>query len=53
MTDTEDRLISPTDNGNEDVVDRAIRPRRLQDYIGQQAMREQMAIFIQAARNRS
>jgi Holliday junction DNA helicase RuvB len=53
MTDTADRLISPASAGDEEVVDRAIRPRRLQDYIGQQAMREQMGIFIQAARNRS
>ena len=48
-----ERLISPQEGSEDTVVDRAIRPRRLQDYIGQQAMREQMAIFIQAARTRS
>ena len=48
---SEERLISPR-SGDEDVVDRAVRPRLLQDYIGQKAMREQMAIFIQAARSR-
>lgn len=43
------RLINPANSPDEDAVDRAIRPRRLDDYIGQAAMREQMAIFIQAA----
>ncbi|HYE38007.1 Holliday junction branch migration DNA helicase RuvB [Methylocaldum sp.] len=46
------RLISASGSHEEDAVDRAIRPRRLEDYIGQAAMREQMAIFIQAARAR-
>ena len=48
-----ERLISAQEGGEDEAVDRAIRPRRLQDYIGQKAMREQMAIFIQAARARS
>lgn len=38
--------------GAEDVVDRAIRPKLLAEYIGQPAVREQMEIFIQAARKR-
>jgi Holliday junction DNA helicase RuvB len=46
------RLISPSGTQEEDAVDRAIRPKRLADYIGQKAMREQLAIFIQAARGR-
>jgi Holliday junction DNA helicase RuvB len=47
------RLITPTAAAqDEDAVDRAIRPKRLADYVGQKAMREQLAIFIQAARNR-
>lgn len=48
----EDRLISPEAMAQEDVVDRAIRPYRLAEYIGQQAVREQMAIFIEAAKAR-
>jgi Holliday junction DNA helicase RuvB len=48
-----DRLITPNAGNEDEAVDRAIRPRRLQDYIGQQAMREQMEIFIKAARGRS
>ena len=37
----------------EDVQDRAIRPLSLADYIGQPAVREQMELFIQAARGRA
>lgn len=47
-----DRLIAAETVGNEDVIDRAIRPKTLADYIGQPAVREQMEIFINAARNR-
>ena len=36
----------------EERIDRAIRPRRLADYVGQPAVREQMEIFIGAARQR-
>ena len=46
-----DRLITAADQ-DEDVLDKAIRPKTLADYIGQDAVREQMAIFIEAARNR-
>jgi Holliday junction DNA helicase RuvB len=48
-----DRLIAPqASDSREEVMDRAIRPRTLQEYIGQQAVKEQMAIFLQAARGR-
>lgn len=47
-----DRIISPDESGNEDRIDRAIRPTRLEDYVGQPVVREQMDIFIQAARSR-
>ncbi|PIE46342.1 MAG: Holliday junction branch migration DNA helicase RuvB, partial [Gammaproteobacteria bacterium] len=50
-----DRLISAapaTDNPIENDIDRAIRPKQLQEYIGQEPIRAQMQIFIQAARNR-
>ena len=48
----EDRLISPEAAPIEDSVDRAIRPLVLTDYIGQSDVKEQMDIFISAARNR-
>ena len=48
-----DRIISPQQKNDNDPIDRAIRPKRLQDYVGQQSVREQMDIFIQAARSRN
>ena len=45
-----DRLIAPAAQGpREDMIDRAIRPRTLDEYVGQKVVREQMAIFLQAA----
>ncbi|TXH70272.1 MAG: Holliday junction branch migration DNA helicase RuvB [Thiothrix sp.] len=46
------RMISPTGSREEEYVDEHIRPRRLKDYIGQPVVREQMEIFIGAARAR-
>ncbi|MCP1726397.1 Holliday junction DNA helicase RuvB [Natronospira proteinivora] len=48
----EDRLISPDIRSDDERFDRAIRPRRLDDYVGQAAVREQMGIFMEAARKR-
>lgn len=47
-----DRLISARERPNEETQDRAIRPVRLSEYTGQLKVREQMEIFIQAARKR-
>ncbi|MCB2263510.1 MAG: Holliday junction branch migration DNA helicase RuvB [Candidatus Thiosymbion ectosymbiont of Robbea hypermnestra] len=47
-----DRLIDPAAESEDQALDRAIRPRRLADYVGQPAVCEQMEIFIQAARGR-
>ncbi|MEA5444218.1 Holliday junction branch migration DNA helicase RuvB [Gammaproteobacteria bacterium AB-CW1] len=48
----QDRLISAENRGEDERFDRAIRPRRLADYRGQPEVREQMEIFIEAARKR-
>ncbi|MBX9406140.1 Holliday junction branch migration DNA helicase RuvB [Pseudomonas baetica] len=50
-----DRLIAAAHSPREreEVQDRAIRPVSLADYIGQPTVREQMELFIQAARGRS
>ncbi|MET0093210.1 MAG: Holliday junction branch migration DNA helicase RuvB, partial [Sedimenticola sp.] len=48
-----DRIISPEAGLDDEALDRAIRPRRLQDYVGQPVVREQMEIFIGAALGRS
>ncbi|MEX0730613.1 MAG: Holliday junction branch migration DNA helicase RuvB [Aquisalimonadaceae bacterium] len=47
-----DRLVAVNAAPEDEAVDRAIRPKRLSDYVGQPAVREQMEIFIPAARNR-
>jgi len=47
-----DRLINPGAGSEDTAMDRAIRPRTLADYVGQPAVKEQMEIFIQAARDR-
>lgn len=48
MIDT-DRLITARSRSDEERLDRAMRPKRLADYVGQAPLRAQMAIFIQAA----
>lgn len=48
-----DRLITATGRDRDEQLDRAIRPLSLADYIGQPTVREQMELFIQAARGRS
>ncbi len=47
-----DRLISASGGREEEVIDRAIRPKLLADYTGQDPVCEQMEIFIAAARQR-
>ncbi len=48
-----DRLVAAETTNAEARFDRAIRPACLADYIGQAAVREQMDIFIRAARQRN
>ena len=50
-----DRLIAPENPAfrEEDVIDRAIRPKKLEDYQGQDHVRGQMEIFIKAAQLRN
>ncbi|MES9965204.1 MAG: Holliday junction branch migration DNA helicase RuvB [Candidatus Sedimenticola sp. 20ELBAFRAG] len=48
-----DRIISAEAGLDDEALDRAIRPRRLQDYVGQPVVKEQMEIFIGAALGRS
>lgn len=51
--DSNDRLVgAQTANPNEENIDRALRPTRLADYVGQRAVREQLHIFIEAAKRR-
>ncbi|RWU12877.1 Holliday junction branch migration DNA helicase RuvB [Pseudidiomarina gelatinasegens] len=47
-----DRINQPQATVDDEVIDRAIRPKHLADYTGQKHVVEQMEIFIQAARQR-
>ena len=48
-----ERIIAPQAKSlHEEAQERALRPKRLADYTGQVKIREQLEIFIQAARNR-
>ncbi len=47
-----DRIIDGVASREDEALDRAIRPKQLADYVGQAAVREQMEIFIHAARGR-
>jgi Holliday junction DNA helicase RuvB len=48
-----DRIISAAAQGDEEAFDRAVRPKRLADYVGQSAVKTQMEIFIEATRRRN
>jgi len=48
----EARLIDAAAGPGDEAFDRAIRPRTLDDYVGQPRVKEQMQIFIEAARRR-
>jgi len=51
MTDQEERLVAPSEAPNE-ASEHALRPTSLDEFVGQQAVRENLSVFIQAARNR-
>ena len=48
-----ERLITATpESSREEALERALRPKRLGDYVGQQKIRNQLEIFIEAAKGR-
>jgi Holliday junction DNA helicase RuvB len=49
----EERLVGAAAGGAEEAIDQAIRPRALADYIGQEQVKSQLSIFIDAARMRA
>ena len=51
MEDT--RVIAPAATREDDLAEASIRPKRLDDYLGQQPVREQLKIAIEAAKGRS
>ena len=50
---TSDRIISPAPvSAQEEALERALRPKHLDEYVGQEKIRRQLEIFIKAARKR-
>jgi len=47
-----DRIVTASAASEDEALDRAIRPRKLADYVGQPQVTEQMEVFIEAARRR-
>ncbi|MCJ7815770.1 MAG: Holliday junction branch migration DNA helicase RuvB [Xanthomonadales bacterium] len=52
MNEAEDRIISPEDSVDDFAVESSLRPKTMDEYIGQPAMREKLGIFLEAARRR-
>jgi Holliday junction DNA helicase RuvB len=48
----EERLVSAAGRSDDELIDRAIRPRAFSEYVGQEQVKSQMGIFIEAARQR-
>ena len=49
---TESRIIAPGASREDAQLEASIRPQRLAEYLGQQPVREQMQIYIEAAKGR-
>jgi len=49
----EHRIIAAGATREDDAIEASIRPKRLDEYLGQQPVREQMSIYIEAAKRRS
>jgi len=47
-----ERLQNAAVVGPEEELDRTLRPRKLEDFVGQRAVKDQLAVFIEAARGR-
>ncbi|MGH3389739.1 MAG: Holliday junction branch migration DNA helicase RuvB [Actinomadura sp.] len=49
MNAPEERLVSPAAEGEEQVIEAALRPKRLADFIGQERVREQLSLVLESA----
>ena len=49
---TEDRLLTAAANREDDALEASIRPKRLDEYLGQKPVRDQLSIYIEAAKGR-
>ncbi|MDT8321346.1 MAG: Holliday junction branch migration DNA helicase RuvB, partial [Xanthomonadales bacterium] len=52
MSQVDTRIVAPDESNEDLVVEASLRPKTMDEYIGQPAMREKLAIFLEAARRR-
>ena len=52
MFESDDRVVNPMDTPSDKAMEVSLRPKTMDEYIGQQAMREKLSIFLEAARRR-
>lgn len=52
MIETDRLITAVSSSSQEEILERALRPKQLEEYVGQEKIREQLQIFIEAARNR-
>ena len=52
MTETETQFLAPAVQPDEDELERSLRPRRLEEFVGQERVKEQLAIALEATRTR-
>ena len=52
MVESNDRIVNPVDTQSDKAMDISLRPRTMDEYIGQEVMREKLSIFLEAARRR-
>ena len=51
----EEKIVNPQlqdDDGQEEILEKSLRPRKLSEYIGQDKVKENMKIYIEAAQKR-
>src|SRR5210317_439369 len=53
MSEADSRVVSPEDSVEDFTLDASLRPKTMDEYIGQPAMREKLGIFLEAAKRRS
>ena len=53
MAQDAERIVNPVARHEEEAADRAIRPRRFAEYVGQPKVKQQLGIFVDAARARA
>ncbi|MHC5247286.1 Holliday junction branch migration DNA helicase RuvB [Enterococcus sp. LJL90] len=48
----DERIVSPSTNDNEEIIEKSLRPQFLAQYIGQDKVKQELTIYIEAAKNR-